>query len=80
MHLIICGFYHSHLNDEIHSEKIKISNHATIFQAEVVAIKYAIQHVNNYMKNKKISIMSDSKSALETIVSSTEERKVILEI
>ncbi|XP_022130689.2 uncharacterized protein LOC111004132 [Pieris rapae] len=52
---------------EINSKKMKMAPHCTVFQAELMALRNATSHVD---KNKRdVKIYSDSKSALDAIVS-----------
>lgn len=51
----------------LHFEKFRLSENATIYDAEVLAIKHALLYVSSLKEGYKIGIISDSKSSLQSI-------------
>ncbi|GBL80327.1 hypothetical protein AVEN_92243-1 [Araneus ventricosus] len=74
-----CAFVYFQENDEIFSELFRLSDEATVFLAEVVAIRQAVKYIigRQLMQAK---IISDSRSALMFLASVHERRVIINEI
>ncbi|GBO27339.1 hypothetical protein AVEN_69459-1 [Araneus ventricosus] len=74
-----CAFVHFQENDEIFSEPFQLSDEATVFMAEVVAIRQGIKYIIG-RQLKQAKIISDSRSALMSLASVHDRRVIINEI
>ncbi|GBN23359.1 hypothetical protein AVEN_14748-1 [Araneus ventricosus] len=71
-----CAFVNFRHGIEVESRKIRLSDGATVFKAEVVATKEAVEYIREKdMSNVKL--ISVSRSALMALNSPTEKRKTI---
>ncbi|GBO00828.1 hypothetical protein AVEN_10691-1 [Araneus ventricosus] len=74
-----CAFIHFKENDEIFSELCRLTDEATVFMAEVVAIRQAVKYIIG-RQLRQAKIISDSRYALMSLASVHERRAIINEI
>ncbi|GBN34840.1 hypothetical protein AVEN_258732-1 [Araneus ventricosus] len=71
-----CAFVHFRDGIEVESRKIRLSDGAAVFIAEVVAIKEVVEYIQEKdMRN--VRVISDSRFALMALDSPTENRRII---
>ena len=65
-----CGFVLYHRKTKIHTQSFSMHDHATVYQAELEAIKQACIYMDekhNELKPKYVKILTDSQTALKTL-------------
>ena len=64
-----CGFTISRYNTEIAADSIRLPDYATVYQAEVMAIRLAMIEVRQHLtdEDKYIKLFSDSQAALKSL-------------
>ncbi|GBN56491.1 hypothetical protein AVEN_119343-1 [Araneus ventricosus] len=70
-------YYHGTLIDQ---RKHRLPNHATVFQAEVMGIKMALEFVNNSAAWHRFHVFSDSRSTLQALSNEVNTSPCIAEI
>ncbi|GIY64171.1 uncharacterized protein CDAR_543541 [Caerostris darwini] len=77
------GRYGSHLvvlyYGQIHSEMRRLEDHASVYQAELVAIHMALTWTLKLKEVKSINIYSDSRSALQALADPSNTSELVLE-
>jgi ribonuclease HI len=73
------GYVVYHKNQALSYETIKLNALATVFQAELLAIKHAALYIFNNMQAKHVKILSDSQAALKALDSHTFTSKTAFE-
>ncbi|GBN68194.1 hypothetical protein AVEN_116066-1 [Araneus ventricosus] len=64
----------------IHSERVRLGDTCTVYQAELVGLKLAAEFVLTLTTTKRVKVYSDSRSALQSLADSTNCHPLVGEV
>ncbi|GBN66980.1 hypothetical protein AVEN_62854-1 [Araneus ventricosus] len=64
----------------IHSERVRLGDNSTVYQAELVGLKLAAEFVLTFTTTRRVNVFSDSRSALQSLADPTNTHPLVGEV
>ncbi|GBN42412.1 hypothetical protein AVEN_33317-1 [Araneus ventricosus] len=64
----------------IHSERVRLGDHCTVYQAELIGLKLAAEFILTLTTTRRVNIYSDSRSALQSLADPTNTHPLVGEV